>query len=135
MSLIVYFDGQYWVGIIEFQDEERLQVYRHVFGSEPKDAEILGFIHKLLPKVLSHSQQKGIKIETSNTIKRINPKRRQRQIAKEVKQKGTSTKSQLAMQAALDETKQLRRQSRSAQKRAKAQRTYELRVAKAKEKR
>lgn len=134
MCLIVYFDGQYWVGMIEVREGGRLRVYRHLFGSEPKEAEIWAFIHEELPVLLTHSQQTGINVRVPKTVGKMNPKRRQRQISKELKQKGSSTKSQQAIQAALDESKGISRKRRSANKQADAQRAYEFRVAKAKRK-
>ena len=49
--LTIYFDGQFWIGLIECVDDAclsasrlqapRLRVARHIFGSEPSDSEVL----------------------------------------------------------------------------------------------
>ena len=44
MYLTVYFDGQFWIGLVECADADRLQVARHIFGAEPSDNEVLEFV-------------------------------------------------------------------------------------------
>ncbi|WP_243726721.1 YjdF family protein [Actinocrispum wychmicini] len=39
----VYFDGQFWVGVLEVHDEDGVRAARHVFGPEPTNAELLQF--------------------------------------------------------------------------------------------
>lgn len=41
MILTVYYDGQFWVGVIEIQENGRLKAYHYVFGTEPSDTELL----------------------------------------------------------------------------------------------
>lgn len=134
MTLIVYFDGQYWIGIVEERIDGQLKVYRYLFGSEPKEGELWQFINKELPKLLLENEQKGIKLEKESQLRTINPKRRQRQVAKELQQRGTSTKSQQAVQQALEEKKEVGRKRRKVDKQAAAERAYQLRMAKAKKK-
>jgi hypothetical protein len=40
MKLTIYHDGQYWVGVVEEQDQGKLKAARYIFGTEPKDEEI-----------------------------------------------------------------------------------------------
>ena len=44
VSLTVFYDGQFWVGVFERQENGMLTVARYVFGAEPKDSEVFYFI-------------------------------------------------------------------------------------------
>ncbi|WP_416828280.1 YjdF family protein [Ectobacillus polymachus] len=104
MILTIFHDGQFWVGVIEMQESGRLKVYRYVFGMEPNDAEVLDFVKYRLPSIIESSKQMGIQDEKKQK-KRMNPKRLQRQVAKEMSQKGISTKAQEAMKEAIEQRK------------------------------
>ncbi len=93
MKLTIYYDGQFYVGIIEVVQEGRLRAFRHMFGKEPKDVEVLDFVHHQLFQIVSRSEQEGIRIEAEAKGK-INPKRLQRQVSKEMKNAPISTKAQ-----------------------------------------
>lgn len=49
MQLTVYRDGAFWVGVAEEVTDGRYKACRHVFGTEPHDAEVLEFINFALP--------------------------------------------------------------------------------------
>lgn len=88
MKLAVYFDGQFWVGVVEEEIHQSLRVARHIFGAEPKDTEVLAFVNRHLPGLLDLStedlvQPSAGRIATS-VVAKINPKRRARQAAAEV---------------------------------------------------
>ena len=44
MKLTVYHDGQYFVGMIEREENGKLYAVRHIFGTEPSDEEVLLFV-------------------------------------------------------------------------------------------
>lgn len=44
MKLTVYFDGSFWCGLVEAEDAGTIRVFKHVFGSEPKDEEVWDFV-------------------------------------------------------------------------------------------
>lgn len=96
MILTIYYDGQFWVGVIEIQENGKLKAFRNVFGTEPSNAEVLEFVNKRLLAVIAKSTQPGIKGKKSLN-NRMNPKRLQRQVAKEMKKKGISTQAQEAI--------------------------------------
>lgn len=73
MKLTVYHDGQFWVGVVEEINNRKLKAGRFIFGSEPKDNEILEFIHRNIYEVTNHLSQE-VEIKTSN-VRRVNPKR------------------------------------------------------------
>jgi hypothetical protein len=41
MKLTVFWNGQFWVGVIEEWNGKRLRASQWIFGGEPKDEEIL----------------------------------------------------------------------------------------------
>ena len=44
IRLTVLFEEPFWVGVFERTVENQYQVYRHVFGAEPKDYEVYHFV-------------------------------------------------------------------------------------------
>ena len=92
-TLTVYHDGQFWVGMFERVEEGRLSVCRVVFGAEPSNEEIQEFICKRwgelrFTRPIAHE---GTPKQSSN------PKRRQREASREMRQRGPSTKAQQAL--------------------------------------
>lgn len=91
-TLVVCFDGQFWVGYVEHVEDGLLSSCRIIFGAEPSNEKILEFVLRewtrlpLNPTVTC--EVKGMA---------CNPKRRQRQVAKELKRRGPSTKAQIAL--------------------------------------
>lgn len=104
MSLTIYHDGQFWVGIIEVVEDGKLRAFRYVFGAEPKDKEILDFIYYRLLDIINESVHSGLDVKGKSN-KKINPKRLQRQVAKQINKVGISTKAQEAMKQEYEEKK------------------------------
>lgn len=92
-TLTVYFDGQFWVGVFERIDGCELSACRVVFGAEPSNEEIEEFVCKYWNKLRF---AKPIRIEAPPKSAG-NPKRRWREAARELKQRGPSTKAQQAI--------------------------------------
>lgn len=44
ITFTVYFDGQFWVGMVERMEEGGLSAARVVFGAEPSDEEVFRFV-------------------------------------------------------------------------------------------
>ena len=61
MKLTIYFDGSFWCGLVEVEDNGHYQAIRHVFGPEPKDADVWEFVTKCLPHADKPFQQKQAK--------------------------------------------------------------------------
>ncbi|MFP7737109.1 YjdF family protein [Priestia aryabhattai] len=104
MSLTIYYDGQFWVGIIEVVEDGKLRAFRYVFGAEPKDTEILDFIYYKLLNIINQSVHSGLDVK-GKSDKKINPKRLQRQVAKQINKVGVSTKAQEAIKQEYEEKK------------------------------
>ena len=129
-KLTVFFDGHFWVGVFERNTDGLLEVCRVVFGAEPNEGQLHEFIlHRWNTLVFS----KGTYCET-DAGKRINPKRLQRVIYKQIREIGVSTKSQQAIQKQFEEKKDHNRAMERAIQVENQERSYRLRRLKKKEK-
>lgn len=103
MKLTIYFDGSFWCGLVEVEDNGHYQAIRHVFGPEPKDADVWEFVTKRLPHLL---KQTGVVATQKKTAeKKLSPKRMQRLINREKRQPVVSTKAQIAMNEIREQAK------------------------------
>ncbi|MEC0127633.1 YjdF family protein [Paenibacillus pabuli] len=131
MKLTVYFDGQFWLGVLE--DERCTRVCRYVFGKEPKDEEVLEFIRdRALP--LLENVNPVADNTTNEQQRRINPKRMIRLAAKQMKGRGAGTKAEEVMRLELELRKKERKTRTKEVREREAELQRELRVAKAKRK-
>jgi len=94
MKLTVFYDGQFWVGVLEEVIDEKLKAVRYVFGSEPYDWDVMNFVNQ---RMLSWISRAGNSIDVKMTVRPLNPKRLAREAAKEVKRVGVSTFAQEAI--------------------------------------
>lgn len=99
-TLIVYHDGQFWVGIVERVEDGSLVTARIVFGADPSNEELLCFIIGKWEKLVFRC---SVKAEEPKLAR--NPKRRQREAAKELSKHSVSTKSQLVLAKAREASK------------------------------
>jgi len=129
LTLTVYFDEPFWVGVFERTEDGRLSVCKVTFGAEPKDYEVWAF-------VLEHYHQLTFSpaIEANTRQAADNPKRRQRNAGKQMARTGVGTKSQQALQMQLEQNKQERRAKSREQKLAEAERLFALKQQKKREK-
>lgn len=129
-TLTVYFDGQFWIGIYERISQGRLEVSKITFGAEPKDYEVYGFILKnwknlrFSPRIEDNAKKN----------RKINPKRMQREINKQLKNKGVGTKSQQALKLQQEQNKLDRKSLRKMKKEEEKKIQFELRQKKKKAK-
>ncbi|MBX9965979.1 YjdF family protein [Priestia aryabhattai] len=133
MSLTIYHDGQFWIGIIEVVEGGKLKAFRYVFGAEPKDTEILDFIHHKLLNLINQSIHSGLDVKIKSN-KKVNPKRLQRQVAKEVNKVGISTKAQEAMKQEYEEKKKSRKKKSKQYREELKEQKYLMKKLKAKAK-
>ncbi len=92
-TLTVYHDGQFWVGMFECVEGGRLSACRVVFGAEPPNEEI----QQLVCTGWNRLRFTGESFEVDAPKLVSNPKRRQREAARELKRRGPSTKAQQAL--------------------------------------
>lgn len=88
----ILFEKRFWVGTFERIDKEGYAVARHIFGAEPSDPEVHEFVLNYYVE-LNFGEAKDISIQ----IHRMNPKRIQREVRREMeKMKETSKPSTIA---------------------------------------
>lgn len=129
-KLTVYFDGQFWVGVFQRKESEKLQVAKLVFGPEPQDEMVYEWI------LLNYHKLKfGAAVESEMPQeKRINPKRRQRQVHREQQNTGVGTKAQQALKQNQEVSKNARKLKSKEMRKAKEDRIFQLKQQKKKEK-
>ncbi len=130
LTLTVYFDDPFWVGVFERIDERKLSVCKVTFGAEPKDYDIWEFVLRHFNELVFSPA-----VETETRQIADNPKRRLRNARKQTERSGIGTKSQQALQQQRDEMKTERRQISREERDADAQRRFEMKQLKKKEKR
>ena len=129
----IFFDKRYWVGIFERTDKEGYAIARHIFGGEPADQEVYEF-------VLNHYQDLnfGEPKEFTLEIKRMNPKRVQKEVRREMERiketKRPSTFAQDYMREELEKKKLEKNRQSSAEKQARKDAQFALKQQKKEEK-
>ncbi len=129
MKLTIFFDGSFWCGLVEDEEDGKMKVLKHVFGPEPKDTEVLAFVNTQLLAEIAKVPSVSMARKQVNEH-RINPKRLQRMVNKEKSQPVYSTKAQVAMQASIEIKKAQRKKVSKAQKQEEAQRRFQLKQEK-----
>ena len=128
-KLTVFFENPFWVGIFEDFENDNLSVCKVTFGSEPKEYEIYDFILKKFYNLRFSNEMK------SNFSKKIkNPKRRQREIKKELQSKKFLKKSEEILKLQYKENKKERKIKTKEEKEAEKQRKFLLKQEKKKKK-
>lgn len=129
VTLTVYFEEPFWVGVWERIEDGRLSVCKVTFGAEPKENEVWDFI-------LHHYDELRFSpaVETEERRAADNPKRRQRMAKKQLQNAGIGTKSQQTLAAQREEQKGERQQADKEQKKAEQQRQFAIKQQKRREK-
>ena len=96
IKLTVLFENPFWIGVFEKNFDGNYSTCKYVFGSEPKENEIYEMILNEYYR-LNFSRPTQDMTTSSDIKKKINPKRMQRMIKKEVKDFGVGTKAQRAI--------------------------------------
>ncbi len=133
MRLTILFDPPYWIGLLEAESDGLLYAARHIFGSEPSDAEVYTFVQNdLLP--LMQTMTVGLPIDSASTSRHINPKRLQRVIRREVLRTDVPSKAHEAMRLQIEANTQERITISRTQRDQKRQNKRDVAAAKAKAK-
>lgn len=128
-KLTVYFEKPFWVGVFERTEGGKLFAAKVTIGAEPKDFEVYEFILKHY-----YSLQFSPAVETVVKEMRKNPKRVLRDVKNQLRHAGIGTKSQQALKLQHEQNKQERKAKSREQKLAEAERMFELKQQKKKEK-
>jgi hypothetical protein len=133
MSLIltVFFEDPFWVGVFTFAEGNTAQYSRVVFGKEPSDIEVYEFFQKNANQLKFTS---SIAAESQETVSK-NPKRRQREISKELHDRvGTKKSLEAIKQLEHQDKKEKQRDETRAKKTEREAYIHSLKQEKAKEK-
>ena len=128
-KLTVFFEDPFWVGVFERICDGKLSVCKVTFGAEPKDYDILDFINR---HYYGLKFSPTVEVEMKETAD--NPKRRQRNAAKQMQNTGIGTRSQQALQMQREEMKTERRQISKEMREAEKQKQFDLKQQKKREK-
>lgn len=129
-TLTVYHDGQFWVGTFERVERGKLSACRIVFGAEPSNEEVQQLVCEKwndlrFTEPIGHDETPKVP---------GNPKRRQREAARELAQHGPSTKAQQALSEEREAMAQSRKTDAREKREQEKQLRYELRQQKRKQK-
>ncbi|WP_139650548.1 YjdF family protein [Raoultibacter phocaeensis] len=133
-TLTILHDGQFWVGICEREEDGLYGARRIVFGPhEPTDETVLAFVcarwHRLAFRM-------GTREGRESPVRRgkINPKRMQRIVRRTIEDRGVGTKAQQAVREGYEAAKTERKKEDRAERHDEAQRRFQLKQQKRKEK-
>lgn len=128
--LTILFENPFWVGMYERFDNGKYEVCKITFGAEPKDYEVYSFLLQNW-----HRLKLSLPVEVGKAEERqINPKRMQREINRQLQDKGVGTKAQQALKLQYEQNKTERKAQSREQKEAEKERQYALRQEKKKAK-
>ncbi len=130
IKLTVFFQGPFWVGVFEKTYGENYEISKVTFGSsEPKDYEIYDFVLKNFYTLKSSNSL--FSHETNEIkVKKINPKKLQKEIKKETENRGIGTKAQLAMKLQYETVKLEKKKLSREEKDLEKERKFDLRQQK-----
>ena len=129
----LYFDGRFWVGVLEHHERHRggdmigqeitVRAVRYVFGAEPTDVELYDFLLARSGELIDRAAESPA-VPASRSVgsssRRPNPKRAARQAAKEAARARPSTAAQAALAATREETAARASRDRSRRRRQEA---------------
>ena len=130
VTILVYFDDPFYAILVERRENGRLSVARQVVGPEPSEIEVLEWVQKEFPR-LRYSPAVE---DAPRSPMAMNPKRRQRQAARETGG-GVGTRSQQALQLDRELRPAQRKNDRRERQEEEAERRFQLRQEKKKARR
>lgn len=133
-TLTICFEDPFWIALVEVEDEAHYQVARHVFGPEPTQPEVEAFVLSDWRR-LNFSPALAKDPNAPSAERRINPKRQQRLVKKELARSTVkSTKAQLALADQREAAVQERKAAAKKRKADAQERDFQLRTEKRKQK-
>ena len=129
-TITVCFEEPFWIALYERIEAGHCTVCKITFGAEPKDYEVYQFL-------LDHWRHlpfsPPVPVEHAER-KRLNPKRAQREIKKQLQHTGIGTKAQQALKLQQEAGKQARNKRSRAEKATEQERRFAQRQEKRKAK-
>ena len=131
MKLTIFHDGQFFIGLVEYTENQKSIFAKYTFGTDPDRETILKFIDKELLNLVNKSK---VKTKRKSSDKKINPKRLQRKVAKEQKKKAITTQSQEVLKKEQELKKKSSKKRNKLKKEKEKARKRKIKKQKAKEK-
>ena len=128
--LTVYFEDPFWVGLFERGGGGTWEACKVTFGPEPKDCEVYAFLLENHRRLQFSPALKG----QTSAAEAANPKRRQRQIRRELERPGCGTRAQQALAAQREQGRAVKQRSAREDREAERERQFALRREKRREK-
>jgi Protein of unknown function (DUF2992) len=133
-QLTVFFDGQFWVAVIELNSAGSLRSARYIFGPEPSDAEIFAWVHSPeFMEFLDVAETTQPIIADTPKSRSPSPKRAQRVAREAMLTAGPSSKAEEAMRLNRELNKKERKGLTAADRSAKQERRFVLKQKQKKE--
>ncbi|GLX05183.1 YjdF family protein [Microbispora sp. NBRC 16548] len=127
VSLSVYFESPFWVGVLEIVEDGELRATRFVLGAEPTDPELYEFLMRHGVALLERAEAAPAVPVGERGERRVNPKRAAKLAARaaaRVPRRGTA--AQEALRLELESTKGQARVNRRERERALAEHRREV---------
>ena len=131
-SLTILFEVPFWIGLYERMDDGKYEVCKITFGAEPKDYEVYRFLLQNWHKLRFGAPVKTDQAQAAE--RRVNPKRMQREINRQLQNQGIGTKAQQALKLQHERSKREISVQAREQREAERKRQYGLRREKKKAK-
>lgn len=129
-SLTIMFENPFWIGLYERIDNGKYEICKITFGTEPKDYEVYDFFLCNWQNLQFSPPVKIDKVE----VKRISPKRMQREINSQLQERGIGTKAQQALKLQHEQSKTEKKTRSKEQKETEEEKQFTLRQEKKKAK-
>lgn len=127
--LTVYFEDPFWVGLFERGGGGTREACKVTFGPEPKDCEVYAFLLENHRRPRFSPAMKG----QSPAAEAANPKRRQRQIQRQL-DPACGTRAQQALAAQREQGREAKKRRTREEREAEQERQFALRREKRREK-
>lgn len=126
----VLFEEPFWIGLYERQEGRQYEVCKITFGSQPQDCQVLEFLLQNWDR-LRFSPPSAAALPDR---RRVNPKRMQRAIQRQVRPVGIGSKAQQALKRQQEQKRQDRKGHSRAQRSAQKERRLSQRQEKRRQK-
>lgn len=131
-TLTILFDPPFWIGICEREQGGHYEVCKITFGAEPKDYEVYSFLLQSWHSLRFYASIDAAPLALAQ--KRVNPKRMQRLISRQIANTGMGTKAQQALKLQHSQKKLEGKTRLREQREREKERRFALRQEKRKEK-
>ena len=119
LSLTVYFEAPFWVGVVQRHCRGKLTAAKTTFGAEPSDQEVWQWVLGRW-----HTLRFSPAVKAPIPWRPASPKRAQRQAAQTLAQHGVGTKAQQALAAQRGQNKEKRQKEQKQRRQALAEQKF-----------